>query len=74
VLELAHRLLERIALDPTRLLAGTRTSVKNTSQKCRLVVMSLIGRTSMPGVSIGTMISLMPCVGRAVGADVRQMR
>ena len=34
---------------PTRLAAGTRTSVKNTSQKCRLVVMSLIGRTSMPG-------------------------
>ena len=28
--------------------------------------MSVIGRTSMPGVSIGTMISLMPGVGRPV--------
>ena len=34
---------------PTRLSRGTRTSVKKTSQKWRFVVMSLIGRTSMPG-------------------------
>ena len=54
-------------------MVGTRTPSKNTSQKCRLVVMSVIGRTSMPGVSIGTMISLMPwCGGPSV--DVRQIR
>ncbi len=58
---------------PTRLLTGTRTSVYQTSQKWRLVVMSVIGRTSMPGVCIGTTISLMPsCGGPSV--DVRQMR
>ena len=58
---------------PTRFSTGTRTSVKNTSQKCRLVVMSLIGRTSMPGVSIGTMISLMPACG-GPSVLVRQMQ
>ncbi len=43
--------LKALPSTPTRLATGTRTSVKNTSQKCRLVVMSVIGRTSMPGVS-----------------------
>jgi len=58
---------------PTRFATGTRTSVKNTSQKWRLVVMSVIGRTSMPGVSIGTITSLMPrCGGPSV--LVRQIR
>jgi hypothetical protein len=52
---------------------GTRTSVKKTSQKCRLVVMSLIGLTSMPGVSMGTTISLMPAWG-GPSTLVRQMR
>ena len=58
---------------PTRFPFGTRTSVKNTSQKCRLVVMSVMRRISMPGVSIGTMISLMPAWG-GPSFDVRQMR
>ena len=58
---------------PTRFVTGTRTSVKNTSQKCRFVVMSVIGRTSMPGVSIGTMISEMPACG-GPSVLVRQIR
>ncbi len=59
--------LNALPSTPTRLVTGTRTSVKNTSEKCWLVVMSLIGRVSMPGVSIGTMISLMPrCGGPSV--------
>ena len=74
VLELPHRLLERTALDARPgCVTGTRTSVRNTSQKCRLVVMSVIGRTSMPGVLMGTMISLMPACG-GPSVDVRQMR
>jgi hypothetical protein len=52
---------------------GTFTSVKKTSQKCRFVVMSLMGRTSMPGVSMGTMISLIPACG-GPSLLVRQMR
>ena len=42
--------LNALPSTPTRLAPGTRTSVKNTSQKWRFVVMSVIGRTSMPGV------------------------
>ena len=58
---------------PTRFATGTRTSVNHTSQKWRLVVMSVIGRTSIPGVVIGTMTSLIPLWG---GPDesVRQIR
>ncbi len=41
--------LNALPSTPTRLATGTRTSVKHTSQKCRFVVMSVIGRTSMPG-------------------------
>ncbi|MEI2706270.1 MAG: hypothetical protein V9E89_13685 [Ilumatobacteraceae bacterium] len=65
--------LKALPSTPTRFSLGTRTSVKNTSQKWRLVVMSLIGRTSMPGAVIGTMISLMPrCGGPSLA--VRQIR
>ena len=52
--------LNALPSTPTRLATGTRTSLNHTSQKWRLVVMSVIGRTSIPGVSIGTMTSLMP--------------
>ena len=65
--------LKALPSTPTRLSTGTRTSVKKTSQKWRFVVMSVIGRTSMPGVDIGTMISLMPWCG-GPSLDVRQMR
>ena len=65
--------LNALPSTPTRLTPGTRTSVKKTSQKWRFVVMSVIGRTSMPGVDIGTMISLMPACG-GPSDDVRQMQ
>ena len=64
--------LKALPSTPTRFATGTRTSVKNTSQKWRLVVMSVIGRTSIPGESIGTMISLMPWCG-GPSLDVRQI-
>ena len=58
---------------PTRLAAGTRTSVKNTSQKCSLPTMSRTGRTSTPGESMGTISSLTPrCGGPEL--SVRQIR
>ena len=58
---------------PTMLLAGTRTSVKNSSQKCSLPTMSRTVRTSMPGRSIGTISSLTPTCG-GPELSVRQMR
>ena len=52
---------------PTRLEAGTRTSVRKISQKCELPTMSRTGRTSMPGRSIPTISSLRPrCGGPSV--------
>ena len=57
---------------PTRLLTGTRTSVRKISQKCWLPTMSRTVRTSMPGKSMGTISSLRPrCGGPAL--LVRQM-
>lgn len=38
---------------PTRFSAGMRTSVRNTSLKVCAPVISMIGRTSMPGAFIG---------------------
>jgi hypothetical protein len=58
---------------PTRLVTGTRTSSYQTSQKCSLVVMSLIGFTVIPGASMGTMTSLMPACG-GPSLEVRQIR
>ena len=43
-----------------RFSAGTRTSVKNTSLNSASPVISRIGRTSMPGRSIGMMKYEMP--------------
>ena len=65
--------LNALPSTPTRLAVGTRTSLNHTSQKCRLVVMSVIGRTSIPGVSIGTITSLIPRWG-GPDASVRQIR
>ena len=65
--------LKALPSTPTRLPTGTRTSVNQTSQKWRPVVMSVIGRTSIPGVSIGTMTSLIPLCG-GPDASVRQIR
>ena len=48
---------------PTRLVAGTRTSVRKISQKCELPTMSRTGRTSMPSRSMGTISSLRPLCG-----------
>ena len=55
---------------PTRFLTGTRTSVKNNSQKCSLPTMSRTVRTSMPGRSIATISSAHTHMRRAgaVGA------
>ena len=58
---------------PTRLPAGMRTSVKNTSLKSASPVISRIGRISMPGRSIGQMKYEMPwCLGAS--GSVRAMR
>ena len=55
---------------PTRLAAGIRTSVKNTSLNVCPPVISVIGRISMPGASIGQMKYDTPrCFGQVgVGA------
>ena len=45
---------------PTRLEAGTRTSVKKVSFTWRRPFMVMIGRTSMPGAVIGKMRKEMP--------------
>ena len=58
---------------PTRWATGTRTSSKNTSQKCRLPVMSTIGLTDTPGERMSSTNSDRPSCGRASGS-VRQMR
>ena len=58
---------------PTMLSTGTRTLSYHTSQKCSLVVMSSILRMVMPGVSIGTITSLIPACG-GPSLEVRQMR
>ena len=58
---------------PTRLAVGTRTSVKNTSQKCWLPTMSRTVRTSMPGRPMGTISSLTPLCG-GPEPSVRQIR
>ena len=50
-----------------------RTSVKNTSLKVCVPVISMIGRISMPGVSIGQMKYEMPSCFGASGS-VRAMR
>jgi hypothetical protein len=73
VLELAHGLLERCRFLSNKVATGTRTSLKNTSQKWELPVRSRIGRTSMPSTSIGTISSLIPAWdGPSVA--VRQIR
>src|SRR5207302_1251388 len=49
---------------PTRLDTGTRTSSKNTSENSELPAAVRMGRTSMPGLSIGTISQVMPlCFG-----------
>ncbi len=45
---------------PTRFSFGTRTSEKNTSQKCEMPLISSIGRTSIPGVFMSTSRKLIP--------------
>ncbi len=58
---------------PTRSVAGIRTSSKNTSLNACALVMSTIGRISMPGRSIGMMKYEMPrCFDTSV--RVRAMR
>ncbi len=52
---------------PTRLATGTRTSSKNTSQNSAVPSMVSSGRMSIPGVSMGTIIQVMPlCFGTSV--------
>ena len=51
---------------PTRFVAGTTTSVKNTSAKWAAPENCRRGLTSMPGVSMSMMSTLMPwCLGAA---------
>ena len=55
---------------PTRLATGTRTSSKKTSQNSAVPSIVRSGRTSIPGVSIGTINHEMPrCLGAS--ASVR---
>ena len=56
---------------PTRFSTGMRTSSRNISLKSLAPASVFIGRMSMPGVSIGMTIQLMPrCLGAlGVGAD-----
>ena len=51
---------------PTRFSSGTRTSLKNTSQNSPCSSRLRIGRTSTPGLSIGTSRKLMPCCALAL--------
>ena len=52
---------------PTKLAAGIRTSVKKTSLKVLAPVISLIGRISIPGKSIGQMKYETPlCLGASI--------
>ena len=49
---------------PTRLATGTRASSKNTSENSDVPAMVLMGRISMPGVSMGNITQVMPlCLG-----------
>ena len=52
---------------PRRSRSGTRTSVRNTSLNDEPPLICRIGRTSMPGVSIGTRNAVRPTVLRRVG-------
>ena len=52
---------------PTRLAAGTRTSSKNTSQNSEPPDAVRIGRTSIPGASMGQITQVIPrCLGASV--------
>ncbi len=53
---------------PTRLLTGTRTSVRNTSENSDEPSTVRSGRTSMPGVSIGRISHEMPRCFAASGS------
>ena len=55
---------------PTRFATGMRTSVRNISLNSLLSVSDFMGRTSMPGVSIGITSHVMPLCFGAV-ASVR---
>ncbi len=60
------------SMAPTTFSTGTSTSVKNTSAKSSAPVMCLIGRTSMPGVSMSMISTVMPlCFGASSSGVVR---
>ena len=59
---------------PRRFSTGTRTPSKNTSANIAPPAMFLIGRTVMPGVSIGTSRQVMPSCFAATCVCVRTSR
>ena len=59
---------------PRRFSTGTCTSVKNTSAKFASPAMFSMGRTSMPGESMGTSRQVMPSCLRSTSNSVRVSR
>ena len=53
---------------PTRLITGTRTSSRKTSQNSVVPSIARSGRTSMPGASIGTISQVIPACLRTSGS------
>ena len=53
-------IVQPLLIWPTMLPFGTRTLSKNVSQNSSPISMLVIGRTVMPGLSIGTSRKLMP--------------
>ena len=62
----AFAMVQPLLTSPTRFAFGTRTLSKNTSQNSSCRSRLTIGRTVMPGLSIGTNRKLMPSCFLAV--------